>query len=268
MAMMNSIFNFILLLIFSSCTYFKNGCDQMQKTLIDDDFEVELLTYQAPKSKKHIIIIPPTGGTNFLDRSYARNFCSEGFNVSILSHWSMNDEISYDLSIHQRFYSRAQRSIGMILNDLPPDEEVGILGTSVGGLHAAIAIGQFERIRSAFVITAGAPITGIIAHSDQEAMKKAWTKRQEMYGFKTKEEYITALKEAIKLAPRSMKESNKRLGMVIATKDKTVPTRYQEELKEMWQPEKLITFDRNHFLGIVFTWAFKSKEIIDFFKKE
>jgi dienelactone hydrolase len=266
--MLAPLINLILLLILSSCAYFKKGCDQMQKTLKDGDFEITLLTYKAQDSKKHIIIIPPTGGTNVLDRSYARNFCSEGFNVSILSHWSMDDEINYELSIHQKFYSRAQRSIGMILNDLPLEHKVGILGTSVGGLHAAIAISRFERISSAFVITAGAPIPAIIAHSNQEAMKKAWDKRQEMYGFKTKEEYIAALNKALELAPQSMKESNKRLGMVIATKDKTVPTRYQQELREMWQPQKLITYDHNHFFGIVFTWAFQRKEIINFFKKE
>jgi len=68
-------------------TSYANDCLDSEKSIKHDHFEIQVLNFLPSKSIGHIIIVPPTGGTNVLDRSYARKLCAEGFSAHILSHW-------------------------------------------------------------------------------------------------------------------------------------------------------------------------------------
>ena len=232
------------------------------------DFEVEAVSYKPQEVKSYIIIIPPTGGTNFIDRSYAKGLCQRGHHVYILAHWTGLDEINMELEIHRRLYARAYRAIGVVLELVPKEAKVGILGTSVGGLHAAIAASRYTQITSSMIILGGAHIPSIIANSDQKAMVDAWKERQKRYGFKNKTEYIEALSQVIELEAfdRAMISPPKKFGMVISTGDQTVPTANQERLKSLWLPEHVIYKDSGHFWSILSTWLFEKNFIYDFFK--
>lgn len=232
-----------------------------------ENFAIEVLNYLPDSPKSHVIIIPPTGGTNFLDRRYASGLCDRGINAHILSHWTDDDEYNVELSIHTRFYGRAYEAIGLLLSELPAKTRIGILGTSVGGLHAAIAASRYQQISSAFIITGGAHIPSIIANSNQGAMVKVWNDRSRLFNFKAKGEYIDALEKVIELEPlnRLNITSAKKFGMVISTSDQTVPSVNQERLKSLWKPEVVIYKDQDHFWSIVNTWLFDSDKIYSFF---
>lgn len=234
----------------------------------DPDFSVETLNYQPASPKSYVLIIPPTGGTNVIDRSYARNLCKEGIQTYVLSHWTQDDEYKLELSIHTRFYARAYRAIGLVMKNLPKGKEIGLIGTSVGGLHAAIAASRYPDVTRAFIITGGAHIPSIIANSNQEAMKTAWEKRRTLFNFQSKSQYIEALEKVIELEPlnRLAISTPKKFGMVISSEDKTVPTINQERLKALWKPEKILYDNSDHFWTIVKTWLFHADEIYDFFK--
>jgi hypothetical protein len=59
----------------------------------DTAFKVQILKLQSKiPNQKSILIIPPTGGTNFIDRSYGKLFCENGFDVFILDRWTDDDE--------------------------------------------------------------------------------------------------------------------------------------------------------------------------------
>lgn len=240
-------------------------CFVEKKTFVDGDFFVESRFYPHPESGKTILIIPPTGGTNLIDRSYARELCAVGFNVHILDHWTMDDEYSLDLDIHRRFYGRAQRAIDLILTHIPEQHEVSVLGTSVGALHASIATGRVERIKKALFITGGADITGTIVDSDQDVMRVARKKRNEMFGFKTRDEYYNELKKHIVLDPLFFESSfpGKKVSMVISDKDQTVPGPYQRLLQKISRPSRVLEINDDHFWAITKTWLFHK----DFVKK-
>ena len=232
-------------------------------TLNDNGFEARLLKYGAPGSAS-VIIIPPTGGANFLDRSYANLLQEAGINAYILTGHTDDDELNYDLGIHQRFYSRVLHALEMTVNHIPVDHKIGLLGTSVGGIHTAVAVTRIPRVESAFVITAGAHIPSIIAYSNQAAMELAWKKRKEMYHFKTRAEYVKALEEAIELKIMPV-ETKKKLGMIIGRYDKTVPLSNQELLKEYWKPQVEIRLPYGHMTSILMSWFLKRGEIVRFF---
>jgi hypothetical protein len=234
----------------------------------DQDFEVQVLSYRPEKPKSFILIVPPSGGTNYIDRSYASGLRQRGHHVYVLSRWTGDDEYNLDLEIHKRFYARSFRAIGLVLSQIPKNAKVGILGTSVGGLHASIAASRYPEISSAMIITAGAHISSIIAHSDQEAMISAWLKRKKLYGFKDRFEYEEALNKVIELEAldRAQIKTQKKFGLVISSTDTTVPTINQERLKSLWKPEKVMYKNKDHFWTIVLTWLFDADFIYDFFE--
>lgn len=216
-----------------------------------------------------MIIIPPTGGTNYLDRNWAENFCEEGFTSHIIEHWTDDNENAIDLGIHQRFYNRAQKAIATVLENINPDVFVGILGTSIGGIHTAMAMGLHDRLDAAFVITAGANMPAMIANSDQDLMINAWIRRREELKIPDKETYIKLLREKIEYEPLKLprKFEGKDLGMIISTSDTTVPYKNQMALKNLWRPGKVIKYSFDHFWTIVLSWLWNSDEVIEFFKK-
>jgi hypothetical protein len=238
------------------------------KTFKDLDFEVEVLSYHPEKPKSYILIVPPTGGTNYIDRSYATGLSKRGHHVYVLSRWTGDNEYNLELEIHKRFYARSFRAIGVVLSQIPKNAKVGILGTSVGGLHASIAASRYPEISSAMIITAGAHIPSIIAHSDQEAMVNVWLERKKRYGLKDKSHYVDELNKVIELEALNRLEikTPKKFGLVISSNDTTVPTVNQERLKSLWKPEKVLYKDKDHFWTIVHTWLFDADFIYDFFE--
>ncbi len=271
--MKTKIFKFILpLLVLKSllfgCATAKSRNYDIKEMTIGSDFQVKLNKYAADTStKKALIILPPTGGTNFIDRSYARRFSNEGYDVYLVEEWSGMNEQSTDLELHQRLYSGAQRAVSLVINEIK-SPYIGLLGTSVGALHGAVSAGMQDRLNSVFIITGGAPIAEIIITSDQKAMQELKKARQQRYGFKNDTEYRAALDKAFTLEPLAMSQhTNKALGMAIATEDETVPTKTQNQLQAFWKPQKVISYSSDHFWGIIKTWWSTEGEIVEFFEK-
>ena len=220
-------------------------------------------------SEKSLLIMPPTGGTNYIDSSYAREFCADGYDVFVANSWTDDTGKSTDLEIHQGFYSRMLNAVELILAE-NKSPFVGVLGTSLGGLYAAVATSKIERFDAVFTIVAGIPITEVIVNSDQPAMRNLANARREKYGFANDQDYLTGLEKAFTLEPIEQKNNfhiGKDLGVVIAENDTTVPTKQQHQLRDFWKPQKLISLETSHFWGIVRTWLFHDDEIVEFFDK-
>lgn len=213
--------------------------------------------------------MPPTGGINFIDKRYADEFCGAGFNVYVITTWSdpnKNSDIGFER--HQRDHERAQESIGKVINEIDTPF-IGILGTSLGALFSAVAANYQDKINAVFMIVGGAPVTEVIATSDQETMVYLLRKRKEKFGLNTNEEYIQALNKAFSLEPMLLgkKFQTKDIGMSIAMNDEKVSTKSQLQLAEFFKPKKIIKYEGSHFWGIVKTWAYSSGEIVEFFNE-
>ena len=240
-------------------------CVFTEQRLGDDKFWVQVGRYGVA-SKKTLLIIPPTGGETLIDRSYAKMFCNSGYEVFILQEWAEQNEKSIELTVHQRFYERSQKAIALILLETKSDY-IGLLGTSVGALHSAVAASVQPRIDAVFIITGGAPLASVIVNSDQDAMRWLFDERMRAFGFKSVTEYQAALSTALKLEPMQLGDAfkNKKIGAVVALNDTKVPTETQQNLINYWKPQLVISKDYGHFGAIVSTWLQNSDEILDFF---
>ncbi len=256
-----------LTFFFTGCSNFPPKADIKIGSTAEFQVDVSYYAAQAPVQKT-ILIMPPTGGTNYLDTSYAEALQANGFDVYILNHWTGDNEWNIELGIHQRLYTRAQRAITEVINHVNTPE-IGMLGTSVGGLHASVAASNQPRLNSVFVITAGVSIPEVIVTSDQKAMTDAKSQRYLKYGFTNDEVYQKALSKEFLLDPTELQPlyKTKKLGMVIGLKDKTVSTKSQNQLLVLWKPTTVISFNNDHFWSIVKSWLFKESEIIEFFQK-
>jgi hypothetical protein len=255
---------------------FFSGCASMSETRSctptsveygPSDFKVQVSKYEPlDKSLKSIIIVPPTGGTNYIDRSYAEKFCAEGYDVYIMNHWTGDSEMNSDLEIHQILYARAQKAISITISEIETPF-VGLLGTSLGALHGSVAANTQERLNAVFLIVGGAPITEAIVTSDQNAMRNLKEERKKRFGFKNDEDYLAALKKAFLLEPMAQGSVYKRkdIGMVQAEKDETVPYALQLKLQTFFNPKKSFTLPSSHFWAIVKTWFFHTSEVVEFF---
>ncbi len=243
-------------------------CFFEEKKFEEADFFTHARFYPVAGSNRTVIILPPTGGTNLIDRSYARLLCASGFNVYILDKYTGFDEYNLDLDIHRRYYGRTQRAVDTIVNGIPEDHHLSIMGTSVGALHAAISVGRIERIKNALIITGGADIAGLIVDSDQEVMRVARIKRNEMFGFKTRDDYYHELKKHIELDPLNYVANfpRKKISMVIADNDTTVPGNYQRLLQKISKPARILEMNDNHFWSIVKTWLFHDDFVVKSFQ--
>ena len=257
--------------ILSNCaglqSYAAGSCHPTHSRLGDDSFWVEVSKY-GTSTTKSLIIVPPTGGTNFIDRSYAEKFCEAGYEVYILNNWlGQTEKDSFDLGLHQRFYERAEKAIGLAIAEVK-SPFIGLLGTSVGALHSAVAASTKDRLNAVFIIVGGASLAEIIVNSDQSAMVDLGKKRMSSFGYKSKNEYLKALASNIKLEPMKLGSGfkNKKLGVVIALEDTTVPTEFQKKLADYWQPQTLIEKNNGHFWAIVNTWLHSTDRILEFFE--
>ena len=236
----------------------------------DGTFEVGVTRFSPiDPSGKLVLVMPPTGGSTRIDLSYGQSFCQRGIAAIVVNSWSDDQEYNLELGIHDRLYRRAQHAIDIVLSH-SSEKHVGILGTSLGASHAAIASMRNPRISSIFLIVGGAPISSILATSDQQILSEGKEKRFKIYGFRSTTEYEEALKKVIPFEPLSMKPVRSmlpHLGMAISNNDGTVPTRLQLNLKRAWVPTLVLESSLGHIGTILKTWLCYQNQIVHFFEK-
>ncbi len=233
----------------------------------DQEIKIKTVYYGHKSSpERTVIIFPPTGGINILDKLYAHALWKSGVDVYVLTDFTGFDEVAYDLEIHQRIYSKVQRGLGILINQIK-SPFIGMLGTSLGGIHTSVAMSTHDRLSSGLVITSGITIPEVIIYSDQDAMKSLKKIRYGMFHFKNDEDYVKQLSAAFHLDPTTLpkKFEGKRMGIIIASEDIVVPTANQEKLKSFWKAEELLRLPNNHFWTIVKTALLHRELVVNFF---
>jgi hypothetical protein len=224
----------------------------------------------SPSDVKTVIIFPPTGGENILDRLYADIFCAAGMRAVIIEHFTGDDDSSVLLSVHDHSALRSIAAIRHTLEYLSPSSptRVGLLGTSLGAIDGAMAVGFDQRIGTATFIVGGGDVANIIAESDLPALKALGQERARSYGFNTLAAYEYALHEFIDIEPLQLSglSGSKKVLFFMGLQDRTVPTAYQKELYEAFGSQELVTYEGDHFDTIVHTFFFHHRKILDFFR--
>lgn len=219
-------------------------------------------------SKKVVILLPPTGGLNILDRGYANELCSHGISVAVLEGWDHQLDTSMDFSMHDHGALRYVSAIRHTVEFLASSKlhSIGLLGTSIGAIGGALGFGLEERISAATFIVGSARFADVVALSDEKGAALLREKRMKLYSLSTIEQYQELVRKNITFEPSLfLKPTVGRNTLVIsADNDTTVPSEYQYELASLLKSQ-VISLEGNHLDVIKHTFWNETTAVVDFF---
>jgi hypothetical protein len=195
-----------------------------------------------------VLVIPPTGGENFLDRAYAADLCGDGIHAVILRRWEGDVRRDLDLGTYDRAELRLLAAAEHAIEYLQPAPSLGILGTSLGALGASLVLGYDARVKTGVLIVGGEHLSEIIAHTDEPGAAEVRRRQMRSYHLRGIGEYEAALRRAIRIEPADFTEfsGRKNVLLFLGTRDTTVPTKNQLELARSFSAPELSLYPGDH----------------------
>ncbi len=232
--------------------------------------EIQLFSPQKKQSPiGSVLIVPPIYGDTPIDFWNSQSFCKAGLQTALIQKWDYYEDTQSDLKSHDRGTLRAVTAIRHTLEylvQLHPGP-VGIFGTSLGALTSSIALSIDPRLTTGVLIVGGGPVASILSQSKIKNAVDLKKRRMDQLHLKSKEDYQEKLQEAIQLDTVQLAQQSdpKKLWMFIATRDTIVPTSTQWNLWEAWNKPQHTEAFLNHTGMIIYTYAFWSNSIRNFF---
>ncbi len=227
--------------------------------------------YANDESAPTVLILPPTGGENILDRGYANSICNNGMRAVLVSGWEHQLDTDLDPKMHDRGALRALTAIRHVIEFLKPSRpgQIGILGTSVGAMSSALALNYEPRLQVGAMIVGAGRFADVIADSDESGARALREARMKAFGYKNIEEYRAALKASIQTEPGQFVSfsGEKKTMLVTADADTTVATQYQLEYVSQLNPETHLALAGNHLEAIKTSFLQHCSAITAFFKR-
>ena len=227
--------------------------------------------YADDQAAPTVLILPPTGGENILDRGYANSFCNNGMRAVLVGGWEHQLDTDLDPEMHDRGALRALTAIRHVIEFLQPNrpEQIGILGTSVGAMSAALALNYDPRLNVGAMIVGAGRFADVIADSDETATRALREARMQTFGYDDVDAYRAALKSSIQTEPGQFIgfSGEKKTMLVTADADTTVGTVYQLEYVRQMQPEIHLALTGDHLEVIKSAFFQHRPTITAFFKR-
>lgn len=228
-----------------------------------------------------VVMVPPVGGVNLLDRKTADSLCEGKMAAIILTNDFANIESQAsgklkDPTDHQETFYRIAAAIkgSMVMVEQDPNldiERFGVFGVSLGGILTSFVMATQPDIAAGYFVVAGGDVPEILASSDQEEVSKIRRKRMQEEGFETRDEYEAYLRQYITLDPVDLAATMtpETLNMVIAEKDHTVPTDNQYLLHKAFGEPDAEYYNDSHVSTVISTLFPSSgrRRIVRFFKE-
>lgn len=228
-----------------------------------------------------VVILPPVGGVNFLDEQMAETFCSSKIAAFIITNdfAHVEDQASHSLlpvNDHEKAFHRVNAGVKSVMA-LAADhknidaDKFGIFGVSLGGILGSFAMSTLPEISAGYFVVAGGDVPNILALSSQEKIATIRKKRMKEKNFTSPEEYEDYLRQHMKLDPldfgRTMPPET--IGMVIAQKDKSVPTANQITMHEAFGQPEAEFYKLDHVDTVIATLLYGSerRRIAKFFNE-
>jgi hypothetical protein len=245
---------------------------ELKNTLNGENFHLVIKAY-SPKveSKSQVIIMPPIGGSTTLENRYAKKICNRGAKTFILYKWT-NDNIKSitDLGVHEKGTQRGLHAINTFLEYSPKD--TNILGTSLGGIYAGIAIGRFDLIKKVVIIASGTNLAGILSDSTLPELLTLKIARKKHFNFTSDAEYFEALKREVNSEAIDYQHNlaYKKLLFFKTNSDSVIRTKYQDELISLFQKDntRVVRTKYGHKKGIIFTYLKRSNFVANFLTRK
>lgn len=273
---------FAILMLISSLSTFA-ACDGLVENhpMIDPtdgkEFIVTAKGYKPYlKNAPVVFILPTIIAESAVERRLANRFCKNGINAFILDvvKDTTPEEELPNLNAHDESYVRALAGVRKVISNLKKDptlaESYGLMGLSLGGIQAAFIAGSEPLIKASVVVVGAGNVPSILAYSDQKIVAKQRVERFKLFNIPDQKAYATTLKPlipndpinvALNVLPGSM-------YMFIALNDKTVPTKYQQELRSKISQPLVYEIRTNHVGAVIKAGSIHAGKITNFFLRK
>jgi hypothetical protein len=217
-----------------------------------------------------VVILPPTGGESFIDRGYARSLCRRHVAGVIIKQWTHDTEAGLDFKTHDRGFARgivAIRRVKHWILSERPGAKLGILGTSVGGLYAGLALSLDSDFSAGALIVAGAPLASILARSTLPPVIQQREARMKEFSISSQQEYEQRLLAEIELDMLRVGNllASRPMLMIRSSTDTVVPADTQEKLWNAAGNPRGEVYSSSHKWSIVRAYLFQRARVARFF---
>jgi len=259
-----------------------SACDSSTSTvpLVDptkaEPWEVDLRSYRPQRLSRGVVLVfPSIAGETVLERRFAQRLCRQGLEAHVLNvvRETNPEEERRDLSIHDASYVRALAGVRAVIAKLDAERtqapRFAIVGASLGGMLAAHVAGSEERIVASVLIAGAGNVPGVLAHSDQEQVVRQRRARFEEFSLSSAGEYEQLLaplvpNDPLNVAGNIPAESS---YLFIALQDTTVPTRYQQQLRQAIARPVVYTLNSGHVASIVKAYTLHAGKMASFLRR-
>ncbi len=227
--------------------------------------EVHIFRPDHPSKNRPVILLPPTGGMNFLDRQMGKYFCSRNVTFYILAKFDGFADKDYDLTRHDRQIRGNTAALKELIQWI--HEPVHLMGASLGALYAAAAIGADSQIGKVVLTVGGIDLAGILTESDLASVTIQKTNRKKNYHLSSDEEYLQLMRNSIHYDPGiflSEERNSERYLLFISNVDTDVPSKFQKQMAAQLPKAKKLYFETGHIWTVIRTYLFKRDEIFNF----
>jgi dienelactone hydrolase len=240
------------------------------------ELTVQAHYFRNKRTGKHplLIIVPPIDGLSRREHSICKYFLKQNYHVIVLEPVKNITDGNIPLSEFQNtllsFVGAVRSAVDVMVKKEEVDSNnVFLWGSSLGAIYSTIAFGADMRINSAVLIAGGGSLPDIVAESKQKYVERYKRTRMEKEGLATEKEFRDKLKENLTIDPIDFarKRMPEETYFVIARKDKSVPTQYQELLFEAFQRTGFRNrYKLNHGLTLMVAHLTHHKAYSDFFE--
>lgn len=223
-----------------------------------------------------VMLLPPMGGTNFLDESMAETFCNKNIAAMIITNdftgvqsGDVPPVEDHDMAFH-RTVAGIKAAMAFAKDDANIDAtKVGLFGVSLGGILGSFAMSTQFDIAAGYFVVAGGDVPHILAYSDNSEVSRIRVERMKLEGFTTKQEYEDFLRVNMSMDPFDVSRSvpPETLYMVISKNDTTVPSDNQYLLHDGFGKPNVRYTNSSHVDTVIDTllWGDNRRKVADFF---
>ena len=209
-----------------------------------------------------VLVSPILNNKLTLMNEMASGFVKQGYSVAILPRKELEFD-SYRSLVEAEAESRlvvmrARQAVDWLVRQPQVDaERIGVFGVSAGGIVGASVMGADPRIKAGVLVFAGAPMADVFVASTEDRVQEAIRQAERERGW-SRAQIRQVLYENLKtdplvLAPRVDRD---RVLMFIATKDDSVPTAQQRQLREALGRPETYELSAGHYTGFAMFMPF------------
>lgn len=224
-----------------------------------------------------VILLPPIGGVNMLDKAMAKTFCNNNIAALIITtnFTGFDGNTLMPIADHDEAFRRAVSAVkgAMVYASSRPEintAKMGIFGVSLGGILGSLAFSVIKELSAANFIVNGGDIPYILAYSEQKEVKKLREIRMENDNIATAEDYEKILRDNLMFDPMhfALLVLPDTVKQFLSTNDTNVPTIKQNQYHEAIGSPKEVEYLTSGHVGTVINVLFPGgtrQKIADWF---